>query len=62
MLRRCKAKSKDNTCPRTLTDVQRQAAYQFLFFTHVEKSLVDEIRSAVNKRMALGDDRFKQEI
>jgi len=28
----------------------------------VEKNLVDDIRSAVNKGMALGDDRFKQEV
>jgi len=42
--------------------MKRQKAYRSLFQAHVEASLIDDIRSAVNKGMALGGDRFKQEI
>ncbi|MCW8965815.1 MAG: transposase [Candidatus Pacearchaeota archaeon] len=44
------------------TDEQRQKAYRSLFYSHVEDGLIEDIRSAVNKSMAFGNDRFKQEI
>ncbi|MCU7958514.1 MAG: transposase [gamma proteobacterium symbiont of Bathyaustriella thionipta] len=36
--------------------------YRALFSSHVEGSLLEDIRSGLNKGMALGDDRFKDEI
>lgn len=44
------------------TDVDRRAAYRELFRFHVDDELISDIRQAVNKGMALGNDRFKQEI
>lgn len=44
------------------TDAHRQKAYRSLFRVHVEEKLIEDIRSAVNKGMALGDERFKEEI
>jgi len=40
----------------------RQEAYRSLFSTHVDGPLLKSIREAVNKGMALGSDRFKDEI
>jgi putative transposase len=36
--------------------------YRALFTHHVESDLLDEIRSSTNKGMAIGHDRFKDEI
>jgi len=44
------------------TDTQRQKAYRYLFHTHTDENLITDIRSTVNKGLALGDERFKQEI
>jgi len=41
---------------------QRQEAYRDLFKCHVDGELLDDIRKAVNKGMALGNERFKEEI
>ena len=41
---------------------QRQEAYRDLFKYHVDGELLDDIRKAVNKGMALGNERFKEEI
>jgi len=41
---------------------ERQANYRALFKRHVEGKLLEEIRQAVNKGLALGNDRFKAEI
>lgn len=40
----------------------RQQAYRSIFNAHVDSDLIDNIRSAVNKGLALGGDRFKDEI
>ena len=44
------------------TDSVRQSAYRELFRAHVDKGLIQDIRLAVNKGFALGNDRFKDEI
>ena len=44
------------------TVVDRQRAYRALFKRHVDGELVGDIRSAVNKGLALGDEWFKTEI
>ena len=36
--------------------------YRALFSRHVEGDLLEEIRSNANKGMAIGHDRFKEEI
>jgi putative transposase len=41
---------------------QRQGAYRALFAHHIDGKLLEEIRSASNKGMAIGSDRFKDEI
>ncbi|UTA48058.1 transposase [Simiduia sp. 21SJ11W-1] len=41
---------------------KRQSSYRALFDAHVECRLIEDIRAAVNKGMALGDTRFKDEI
>lgn len=40
----------------------RQEAYRYLFKSHVDSVLINDIRLAVNKGLALGNDRFKDEI
>ncbi len=40
----------------------RQSVYRDLFRTHVDGELIKDIRMAVNKGLALGDERFKDEI
>ncbi|MFW5432139.1 MAG: hypothetical protein ACKE5Q_05065 [Methylophilaceae bacterium] len=40
----------------------RETAYRALFQHHIDGKLLEDIRHAVNKGMALGHDRFKQEI
>lgn len=40
----------------------RQERYRQLFKYHVDKELVVNIRDAVNKGLALGSERFKEEI
>ena len=40
----------------------RQQVYRDLFAAHVESNLITDIRDAVNKGLALGNDRFKDEI
>lgn len=42
--------------------IQRLEAYRDLFKYLVDGELVNDIRKAVNKGMALGNDRFKKEI
>jgi REP-associated tyrosine transposase len=44
------------------TDLHRQTAYRALFSAHVEDDMINDIRLAVNKGMALGGERFKDEI
>lgn len=41
---------------------ERAKAYRALFSGHLDKKALDEIRVASNKGMALGSDKFKQEI
>ncbi len=36
--------------------------YHALFSAHVEDNLLTEIREGVNKGMALGNDRFKDDV
>ena len=40
----------------------RRSRYRDLFKTQMSDRLIDDIRQAVNKGMALGNERFKQEI
>jgi len=44
------------------TKDERMKNYRALFSHHVEGNLLEEIRSGVNKGMAIGHDRFKDEI
>ncbi|WP_177419307.1 transposase [endosymbiont of Lamellibrachia barhami] len=44
------------------TGDERQRAYRALFSAHVDNELLNDIRSAVNKGLALGGERFKLEI
>ena len=44
------------------SDSARQSVYQALFRTHVDGELIKDIRMAVNKGLALGDEKFKDEI
>jgi len=41
---------------------ERMKNYRALFSQHVEGDLLEEIRSSVNQGMAIGHDRFKDEI
>jgi putative transposase len=43
-------------------DSQRQSAYRDLFRFYVDDELIKDIRMAVNKGLALGGERFKDEI
>lgn len=40
----------------------RQKAYRALFNSHLDSALLDQIRSSANQGLALGNDRFKDEI
>ncbi|WP_411991490.1 transposase [Agarivorans sp. DSG3-1] len=40
----------------------RQSAYRALFATHIEGKLLNDIRQATHKGLALGSEQFKQEI
>jgi putative transposase len=40
----------------------RQANYRALFTHHVESKLIEEIRLATNKGLALGNDEFKLKV
>jgi putative transposase len=42
--------------------VERQAQYRGLFTEHVEGQLLDDIRAATKSGLALGNDRFKDEL
>ncbi len=44
------------------TDKVRQNNYRALFRSHVEAELIGDIRKALNKGLALGNERFKDEI
>jgi len=44
------------------TKDERMKNYRALFSHHVENDLLDEIRSSTNKGMAIGHDRFKDDI
>lgn len=44
------------------SDSIRQSAYRELFRYHVDEELIKDIRLAVNKGMALGGEKFKDEI
>ena len=44
------------------TDSIRQSVYRSLFRAHVDDELIKDIRVAVNKGLALGGERFKEEI
>ncbi len=41
---------------------ERQENYRALFNHHVEETLLEEVRAAVNKGLVLGNERFKVEI
>ncbi len=41
---------------------ERQAAYQALFTGYIDDVMLDEIRESTNKGLALGNDRFKQQV
>tara|TARA_B100000809_G_scaffold19840_2_gene17470 strand:+ start:23287 stop:23514 length:228 start_codon:yes stop_codon:yes gene_type:complete len=41
---------------------ERQAHYRCLFTRHVEEPLLKDIRAATKSGMALGNDRFKQNL
>ncbi|MGS2717036.1 transposase [Eionea flava] len=41
---------------------ERCEYYRALFSAHVENKLIDDIRESVNSGLALGNDRFKQEV
>ena len=41
---------------------ERTMVYRELFSAHFDQSVLKEIRTAVNKGMALGNDRFKQDV
>ncbi|MCP5209169.1 MAG: transposase [Hahellaceae bacterium] len=41
---------------------EREAAYKTMFEDHIDKDLLQDIRDSCNKGLALGSDRFKQEI
>ena len=40
----------------------RQANYRSLFTRHVEPRLIEDIRKATNKGLALGNEHFKAEV
>ena len=42
--------------------IERQSSYRELFKHHVEGKLLEDIRLAANKGMALGNGRFEAEI
>lgn len=44
------------------TEHQRLHTYRELFRGHLDDSTIDQIRQATNKGMALGNDRFRDEI
>jgi REP-associated tyrosine transposase len=44
------------------TKDERMKNYRALFSHHVEGDLLEDIRSSINKGMAVGHDRFKEEI
>lgn len=44
------------------TSESRALAYRGLFRGHMDMALLTQIRQAVNQGMALGNERFKQEI
>jgi len=44
------------------SDLTRQCTYRQLFRYHVDKELIKDIRQALNKGLALGGERFKDEI
>ncbi|MBL7004514.1 MAG: transposase [Gammaproteobacteria bacterium] len=44
------------------TQLERNDAYRDLFKVHVEETLLKEIRSSVNKGLALGNAKFKEDI
>ena len=41
---------------------QRQQNYRLLFLVHVRQELTEVIRQSTNSGMAIGCDRFKEEI
>ena len=45
-----------------VTDFERRLAYRRLFNTYIDEKLVEDISLAINKGMALGSERFKDEI
>ena len=45
-----------------VTKSERMANYRGLFVCHLEGDLLNEIRVSLNKGMAIGCDRFKEEV
>ena len=43
-------------------DVERQQAYRNLFKAHLESDLLSNIRDSINSNLALGSEKFKDEI
>jgi len=44
------------------THQERSAAYRNLFAGHIDPDDLKKVRDAVNKRLALGNNRFRDEI
>jgi putative transposase len=44
------------------TDSERRARYRSLFEAHIEGEMLLEVRQSVNRGLALGTERFKQEV
>lgn len=44
------------------TPEERACAYRHLFTHHLESGTVSQMRQATNAGMALGNDRFKEEV
>lgn len=41
---------------------ETQAAYRALFAHQIDGKLIEDIRASVNRGMAIGSDKFKEEI
>ena len=44
------------------TSAERQTRYRGLFTAHIDDRVVSDIRTATNKGLVLGNDRFKDQI
>jgi len=44
------------------TPSERQERYRGLFTAHIDENVLSDIRTATNKGLVLGNDRFKDEV